>query len=289
MSKKILAVILLILAGTAYLLLKPGNRIHYELPEWKAPAKEKVTRISWGKAEQAELRLEEGEWVLGTPARRADSGKVDDLLAALEAMHPTDMVSQSGYYAAYELEEGARTAVTVTTSGGTAAFQFGMKASSSQGTYALLPGEKGVLLITGDWNSLLPADPGELRDKSVLTFDSGKVDILELTAIGESRKIVYSRQDDGTWLKNGENFMDKENLESKIASLASLKCQSFVTGPPPAGDPLWKALLSVGGEETGFTVWEERDGSYLCGSTLAEDLFLVPSYTINGLSDLLGD
>ena len=184
MNKKIAAVLLILLAGTAYLLIKPGNRIHYELPDWKAPAKEQVTRISWGSKEQTELRQEEGEWVLGTPSRRADSKKVNDLLTALEEMHPTDLVSQSGYYAGYDLEEGSRTAVTVTTSGGTAEFQFGRKASS-QGTYALLPGEKGVLLITGDWNSLLPADPGELRDKSVLTFDSGKAEILELTDLGK--------------------------------------------------------------------------------------------------------
>lgn len=287
MNRKLLIPGVLILAGIVYLLAKPGDRIHYDLPEWKAPDRGKISRISYGKGEKTDLRLEEGQWVVGAPARRADGEKVEKILDALENLKPTDLVSRSGYYDSFLLGETARTEVSVTDGEGTGEFSFGKRASSSQGTYALLPGEEAVLIITGDWNALLPADPGELRDRTVLTFGAAGLNILELTDRDSGKKLVFSKDGEGNWLKNGEIYGDGEGLTKKISSLSGIKCRSFVSDPLPEGPPRWKALLSVEGRETDFSVWGERDGSFLCSSSQSEDPFLLPSHTLDGLSELL--
>jgi len=288
MKKEWIIIGALILLGVVYLVFKPDGRVKYEIPQWDGPEKSEITDIYYGSGEEKHLRIEDEQWVVGEPARNLKEGKGESILNALMRLRATDLVSQAEVYENYDLDDSHAVKVRVLAGDKEYSFRFGKKASISHGTYGLLPGDKGVFILTDDWNSLLPEDPNELRDKKVLSFDSTAIDRFLIRSVTEDRKVEF-KKNDGQWELDGQAYEDADTLEMRLSVLGNLNCQTYMDSGTYTGDGQWEILLSGGSDEWSLQIYEEKDNSYICRSSQSEDAFTISAYQLRNTLSLLDE
>ena len=284
MRRKPFILIAVIVLMVAYLFARPAKHLNYDLPVWDAPEKDKITEISYGGKEKVSLVKKDNNWFLGD-SKKADSGKINIILDGIKKLEVTDLVSDSQVYKQFGLDDGEKTSVCVSTGDRSWEFQFGNKSGTGTRSYGMFSSDKGIYLITGDWNKLLPEDPTELYDKSVLSFDRDGINRLVLKDnVLKSLKTFEKRDDE--WTEDGEPLSDSIKLEEVITTLSNFKCQGFADGRTMAESPHWELSLSSGDEDSRVSVWDDKDGKFLCRSSQSDDLFFVSPAALKDIEDL---
>ncbi len=284
MKKEFIIVGAVILLGILYLAFRPDGKVRYKLPSWKAPERGDITDIYYGDDEAHHLRKSGDQWVMGDPERPVMASKEDKLMTGIEELAVTDLVSRAGLYENYQLEEGKAVKVRIATEKGEQVFLFGKKASTGHGTYGMFPGDDKVYLLTGDWNSLLPEKPGDLRDKTVLSFDADSLTEIRLSH-GE-KDILLTRGDSG-WMEGDTPFGKSEELGSKIRTLSSLSCREYLPDFLTTLSPEWKIEMKSGEETMTLSVFLKDDEGYICKSSRGEDFFRLSEYQMKDILDFM--
>ncbi len=284
MRRKSLILIAVIVLLVVYLFARPAEHLNYDLPVWDAPEKDKITKISYGGKETVSLVKKDDKWFL-EGSRKADSGKINTILNGIKKLEATDLVSDSQVYKQYGLDDDEKTSVCVTAGDRSWEFQFGNKSGTGTRSYGMFGSDKGIYLITGDWNKLLPDDPAELRDKFVLSFDRDGINRMVLKDNVLKSSKTFEKKDD-KWFEDGEPLKDSAKLEGVITTLSNFKCQSFADGRTMAESPHWELSLSSGDENSRVSVWDDKDGKFLCRSSQSDDLFFVSPAALKEIEGL---
>ncbi len=266
-----------IVALALYLSLRTTDRTHYELPDLKPLDSADITSISIKGADHSiELKKESGKWLIYPEKYPADSSKVEPMIDAVKDLKVTALVSDSeNSYQRYDLGPEKGISVAAGSGGKTLrAFDIGKTAPSSRHTFVKLKDDANVYHARGNFRSPFETPVDELRDKTVLAFESGAVNQIEITRGSQTRKLdlkaapaapdaaapgektpkaegqmqAPARDDKMAWQDETGAAADEGAVKKLLDEAALLKCREFIDGKTKADltDPIYTLKLQAG-------------------------------------------
>jgi hypothetical protein len=267
-----------------------------------------VDRILFAEADdQVELRLRDGDWVIGE-AEYPASGTVADLVEALTALETVDVVSARGRFADYGVgdDEGRRIRVF---SGSTEplAVRLGAAAAAGDGVYGRLNAGREVVLLPRNIDDAFTLEVDQLRETAMVRIEEDEILQVEI-AIGDSRPILVVR---GAGTADGDGFAweveqltentapagdtgtddsldpDPADFRSLFQELDPLRAETFLTGAPEGDAFAVITVTRTDGETEEIRIYPaEESGDYPVTTRSSEYAFAVPQWRVRRL--LLG-
>ncbi|PIE61874.1 MAG: hypothetical protein CSA29_01120 [Desulfobacterales bacterium] len=242
MKKEYIILIALIIGLGAYLGLKKGDRIHYELPVPPAVDIEQIDRIELTKAQRTiTLNKSETGWTLTDQKFPADQTAVDNILDIVKELKLSALVSEAGDLIRYELDPP--NAVTLSAFAGEdekRVFTIGKTAPSFNHTYVMLDGDKRIYQADKSFRNHFDASVQDLRDKLIFEVKADTIKKITLAKDGKSAVFIKSppdadkKTDDAKasdWQSAEGSSIDKAALDNLLSSLSHLECSEFLTDP----------------------------------------------------------
>jgi uncharacterized protein DUF4340 len=264
-----------------------------------SPKRDKVFVVEADKIDELEIKSESGDhttlrrkgsdWEivqpLTAPPDQAAVSGITSNLASVEIQrlideNPTDLKE-------FGLAE-PRVEVAFKSNGQQRRLQLGQKTPSGTDVYAKLADDKKVFLISSYLDSTFNRGTFDLRDKSVLKLDREQIDLVELTASGQTTRL---EKKNGEWQiteppSGRAEFGAVDGLVSRVSSLQmksivpdSSDVKKYGLDKPAAtvrlGSGSSQATLLIGGPaETGSLYAKDlsRPAVFTVESTLLDDL-----------------
>ena len=248
-KKEYIILIALILALSLYLFLYKSDRTHYELPETRDIDRKDISKIELAKTDASILLEKKGDaWYIEPQGYPADADKVDKMLAVIENLTLTALVSESKSYNRYDLNVEKKITVRAWT-GDTLAreFEVGKTASSYRHTFVKLTDDHRVYHARENFRDKFDTAVDSLRDKAVLTFDPDEIQELKVTQNDESvvlRRMQVTEEASPDqeaqaqsppspalktiWQTDGGKQGDDSTLNTLLSTLSNLKCQKYI-------------------------------------------------------------
>jgi hypothetical protein len=301
MNREFLVLIAVILALAGYLVFRHTDRLHYRLPETGKVNAGEITRIEIVRSDGAlNLDRKDGAWTIGQQGWQADPEKVKGMLSALEGFKVTDLVSESGSYDRYELDNAKK--VQVRAFAGSRPeldLSVGKAASTGRHTYVMVPGDRKVYLAEGDLKSTFGVPASEIRNTLVLSFEPSEITAIRIEH--EGAVISLTRQDtsagktgkqaaEATWKNDKGESVDKVRADTLLAVLSKVYCEGFLDDSlkPSLKNPLYAVKLK-GRKEYTLSVYGQTEGKIPGLSSETSSPFAFPDYKLDGLEKAVQD
>ncbi len=304
----ILAVV--IIALVLYLMMHSTDRTHYDLPRLPEIAVDKISKIEVIKPDASyRLNHKEDQWVIDPQGYPADKTKASDMLNVIKNLNVTALVSDSGNYSRYKLDDAGKITVKVWT-GDTLSreFMIGKPATTYRHTHVLIGDDTGVYHAEGNFRSDFDLDVDELRDKRVLNFDPQTIRQIQLT---QGEKTVRLRQTAPSESTENEDKDASSNTQtgseaqavwqtavgkaakgtevsSLLSMLSHLKCESFMADRQKEDftDPVMTLSLKAGEEVYSLSVFNRDDADasdFPAVSSQNNDAFLLAEHQVDNM------
>lgn len=225
-KKEFIILIIVILVLSGYLYFKRTDRIHYTLPDLPSLQPEQITSIEITSAGNSiVLKRKDKSWYISGKDYPVDAKKAQAMLEMLNNLAITDLVSESGNYILYDLQDDKKVAVKAYE--GTKIvreFDIGKKAPSYRHTFVRLKGDDKVYQASGDLREEFDTTVADLRDKRVLTFDTSK--ITGITISEAKKKIVLSKEETPSETTNDQTQKEKKTVKWKDGSGKVVKSEA---------------------------------------------------------------
>jgi hypothetical protein len=169
------------------------------------------------------LTKADGNWTIQQPASyRADGNAVRAMLTALHNLRATDFASDApsdADLATYGLDAPPRQLLLTTADGTEVRLLVGKE--TDQGLY-LKTADRPTTFVVGKWASRdLSKGVGDLRDKTVLSFDPGAVTAIEVTHADGGHFALHSA--DGKWsLEGSDQAVNAAAVDGFVSALSRL-------------------------------------------------------------------
>lgn len=195
LKKEYLILLLIIVALSVYLYTRSKDQTHFELPRPAQADSQKINRLLITKnGRSIELNKKDDQWTIGPKAYVADSIKVKNMVKAAAELTITDLISESGNYERYDLNEKQK--INVQAFEGNAMvrnFDVGKGAPTNQHTFVLLADNSNVYHARGHLNTTFDHTVDELRDLTVLSFQ--KNDITSMVLQKGEQSLTIAKKD----------------------------------------------------------------------------------------------
>jgi hypothetical protein len=235
------------------------------------------------------------------PARAADAKRMDQIIADLRGLKAEKLVAEKP--SAAELEKFGlktpryRATVKVQKKDEKKpeewTYSFGNETEDKK-VYATLDKQDLVFLVQP---AVVQALQGDLRDKTVLSFDPNKVKSIKLSgwkkAVGSTYTLDLQRKAAKDWTaKTPADFeqLDSAQVETFVAGLADLKAEKFNAAPIEAKDKVLQIEITLDGEKMPRTLTigglDAKEKAYAAQSSQASgESFLVAQARFDKLLD----
>jgi hypothetical protein len=297
-KKEYIILVAVILALCLYLLLRKTDRVRYELPELPAVQKADVSKIEIAKKGAAIiLNRRNGNWNIGPQGYPADTAKVTNMLAIIENLTLTAMVSESRDYSRYQLDDEHK--ITVRAYIGerlTREFDVGKVAPSYRHTFVRLKGNEVVYHARENFRHTFETTVDDLRDKQVLAFD--KEEIQEIRIAKNGKPLVCTRsaasvtagqeppakssapKQELVWQSAEGERCDEKTLSRLLAVLSKLRCERYIENKEKEDftDPMYRIELK-GAQDYNLSIFPKAEGDekgYPAISSENDYPFLLP-------------
>jgi hypothetical protein len=298
LRKEYIILVLVIAALALYLALRREDRAHYTLPALPALAADDITRVQVTRdAHVLELTREGDRWVVGSSGYAADPKQVQEMLASIAGIVLTALVSESGNYALYELDDTHRISVKAWQGDQLRRhFDVGKVAPSFRHTFVKIHGSDRVYHAQDAFRHRFNTSADELRDKTVLAFNRKDIREVELLQ-GESRILLKAASDppEGAagkssaepqirWQAPDGRAADVNAVDALLNQLSHLTCEKFLPDKNPAEfkNPAFAVVLK-GPVEHRLSIFapfgpEDRDQPAL--SSVAPQPFILSEFQV---------
>jgi hypothetical protein len=231
-------VLLLVLLGLV------GYIYFYEMkrqaPSGTADQKQKVFTVEAAKIEQVDVKAASGDrtvlrkagdaWRIVEPLdAKADDGEVTGIVSNLASLEIQRVVEENAADLAQFGLAAPRIEVGFKAGGQAGASRLLLGDTNATGgeIYAKLPGSARVFLVSSFLQSTFNKGTFDLRDKTILSFDRGKVDSLEV--VTKDQRLAFAKAGDGWRLTSPVDARaDTGQVEGAIGSLQTLAMKSIV-------------------------------------------------------------
>jgi hypothetical protein len=264
--------------------------------------------------DQLELRLRDGEWVIGEAEYPATEG-VAEFLEEVAALEAADVVSARGSFADYGVgdDEGRRIRLF---SGSTEplAIHLGSDAAAGDGVYARLNGSREVVLLPRGIDEVFAVDPNELRETAMVRIGEEEIVQVEIAigadpaitvvrgeASSEAEGVAWEVEPVGGGGTAGEeaagdaagegaataDFFEPADFRSLFQELDPLRAETFLP-EPPGGDALAVVRITrTAGDVEEIRIYPpDDDGTFPVTARSSEYPFGIPQWRARRL--LLG-
>jgi len=245
-KKEYIILLAVIFALSLYLSLRRSDRLSYELPSLPAVAKTDISKIEIVKTGAAvALNKQNDNWNIGLQEYPADAAKIKDMLGIIEDLTLTAIVSESGDYSRYELDDEHKISVKAWSGESIKReFDIGKAAPSYRHTFVRLKGNDCVYHARENFRHTFDLGVEDLRDKQVLSFD--RADIQEIQIMKSGRSLVCTRlaypgagdqepasspKEQVVWENAEGGKCDTAKLNRMLAALSDLRCESYIDAP----------------------------------------------------------
>lgn len=249
----ILGIVILVLLF--YLVLKQGDKVHYEIPDLAALDKEDIRKVEISKkGKTIILKKKEKKWVIGEKNYPADEDKIKDILDTIAELSLSEMVSESKNYRPYELDDEKKIAVKAYQQDRVVReFEVGKQASTYGHTFVKIAKDDKVYHARKSFRNYFDRGIDDLRDKVVMKFDKEEISEIQVTSEGQeyrfSKKVTSEKpkpaegkekdkkkeeisppepEEKIQWLTGDGQEGDKVKLDSFINQLSDLRCDKFL-------------------------------------------------------------
>lgn len=213
-KKEYLILVLIVLGLSLYILFGRPEGTNYTLMSLPEIAEKKFSRIEIkGPDYTVLLQKEAGNWVVGEQGYPVEEQKIKRILDVLDDLQVTALVSESGNYSRYGLQDDKRIRVRAWSGGDLVRdFALGKLAPTRQHTFVTLSGEENVYHAPGSFSQYFQGKTASWRDKTVLAFDLEKVEKLKIYSDKKSLSLVRHKLEPEEHVANStENELVKKD------------------------------------------------------------------------------
>ena len=302
-----------IIALMIYLLLRNPDRIQYQIPELEPLTENQIQKIELDfSGKTITLEQADSRWLIQPQGYTADADKVKKIMSEITQLHLTDVISESGNYIKYGLDPDKKITVRIYDKKNLLrTFEIGKQAATYRHTFVKIKNDRRVFHAENSFRNDFERTVGGLRDKSVLQFEPGEIQELQLakgiqkiqltktiekvevtpeqaegskkppTEMSASAKTPAGDQQ--AWVTNEGIKAVKQEIESLLNDLSDLKCQDFVEGKSREdfSEPMFRVTLK-GAKEYTLSIFDkiqEKDDTYPAVSSESPYLFILTGYT----------
>jgi Domain of unknown function (DUF4340) len=307
----VLGVIIVLLM--AYLLVKRGDKLHYDIPKLSTLAVETLDKIEIVKPDGTiTLVQKDKKWLIAPKDYPMDETKVKNITDTVSQLALTDLVSKAKNYSRYHLhKEKAITVKAYQKEKIVRDFLLGKAAATYGHTFVKIKDNDNVYHAGGSFRNYFDVKIDDLRDKNIMKVDQNE--ITELTVTQEGKDYLFARkvksaqapaplkpdeskaetvappqkpEDEISWLLPDGQKGDKSKLDSLIGQFSNLTCQKYIQDKSKEEfkslPPLYVIKLK-GSKDFSLTLFnkiEEGDdkGNYPVISSESPYPFLLGSY-----------
>ena len=267
MSKKELTiiVILIVIFGGLYF-LRNRNKVSYKLPEPPKFQKEKIDeiKIEYGK-NKFDMVKKGDKWYLKKDGIPVKQGFVDNILDKCSNLKFTALVSTSGNYEIYDLDQKAVNLSLLQDGKSVVDLKVGKNSPTYSQTYVLFGKDQNVYQIDGNLRDKVKKIKEDIIDTRVLNFDADKVN-----------KIVfkYGKERFGFEKKNGKWYFlnrqeaNRDKVNEVVESLATLQgANVFPEMKGKIKEKPEKTITITTDKDIEFKCYGLKDKDFLCESS----------------------
>lgn len=302
----VLTVVIALLAG--YLYFHTADRTHYEVPQLPDISGVELDKLEIIKPGATVVLTKVGAgWQVTPQGYPAAADKVEAMLKAVKGLTLTTLVSESGEYARYDLQDDKKITVKAW-AGGTLSrrFDIGKTASSFRHTFVTLEGDPRVYHARENLRSPIDQDAASLHDKQVLAVAPESVASFEIRSGGSTAVVTRAAADPATeaagaqaaaepvWQDDAGRPLDSAKIKEMLATLTRLNCDSYIYERPATelGEPLYTLVLN-GAKTYTLSLFERAadnpDGPYPASSSENDYPFMLPQYRVEKIMLSLED
>ena len=306
------AVLAVIIAALGlYLFLRDTDRTTHTLPDLQALKAQDITRIEIGKADQTVvLTRSNDQWQVSPGDHPADQAKVERMLDVLADLDVTALVSETRNYARYELDDEHRIQVAAYRDGDIARkLGIGKAADTMRHTHVVLSDDPNVYHARGSFRNDFDQTVANLRDKTVLAFDSGDVKTftvesgeITLSVKKTERAPLEQREEDPAtaegeeaaptqWQTDDGRVLDDARVDRLLDSLSGLRCRTYLSdrSSDAFGEPAYRIRIEA--DETAwldiFAPQEETATEVPATSSLRADPFTLADFDVEPIEEFI--
>ena len=195
---------LVIIALSAYLVMHSSDRTQYQLPDIPQVAAKEISKLQITKGQASiVINKKDDKWYIAPEEFPADTGKVKDMLNALENLTLTALVSDSKNYNLYDLDEEKKINVKAWQGENLRRdVDLGKTASSFRHTFVRPAGDERVFHARGNFKNNFDFSVDDLRDKLVLALSPADIQLIRV--IKDQLTLTFSKSQAPVMVDNTE-------------------------------------------------------------------------------------
>ena len=248
-KKEYLILAVVIIALSAYLIMRSTDRTQYQLPEVVKVATGEISKLQITRDRvDVVITKQDEKWYIAPESWPADENKIKDMLKAIENLTLTALVSESRNYNLYDLDTAKK--ITVKAWQGDTLkrdVDVGKTASSFRHTFVKTAEDERVYHARGNFRDNFDVSKDDLRDKVVLTIDTAEIqqiqvvrDLQSLTlgktqvpvklegTASEKKAETMPESGQPVWQAADGRPVDEGVVKQILAEVANLRCQKFI-------------------------------------------------------------
>ena len=247
----------IIAALAAYLYQRSADRTHYTLPALPALAAADITKIQMTRgAKTVVLVRRDDRWRIEPPGYLVDPRLVDEMLDTLSGLSLTALVSESGNFTLYELDEDQKANVKAWQNDQLKRdIDVGKAAPSFRHTFVRIAGDDRVYHGRDNFSFRFRTRIEDLRDKTMLAFDRQEIKEIQI-AQGETRLTLVrapapaetppaGQSPPSAWQTSDGRPANDTAVETLLGAISNLQAEAFIEGRDKAsfGQPAYAVEL----------------------------------------------
>lgn len=236
--------------------------------------------------ERIEIVKEDGRWWITKPKRyRADTSKVEDLIAALsETLLENPVTDDPGKYSTYRVDKDADY-IELHMGDATKRIYTGKRGPRYSLVYIRPEGDKRVYLVRSRFVDRMPRGVADFRDKTIWAM---RADSIKEVQWQKGKKYLHILKKDGRWQRiekdKKKTSIDEQVVKDYLQGISSLHASGFLPEDRLPDDAIEEGYIKVieEGREHTLKLYKKKDAEeyYL----LKEDIpYRISRYTKDAL------
>lgn len=308
--KEYVGLAVVIVALVLYLVLRDGDRTHYELPDLPAVERPEIDRLEIVQPADTLALARRGDgWVIEPRGYPVATAKIDEMLGAVADLTPTSLVSESENYRQYDLDDDKKILVEAFGDGGTLRrFEVGKAASTYRHTFVRLEGDPRVYQARENIRRIFEAKVDQLRDRNVFAVERESVagiaasDSSGSLALTKTARTLEPAEEGAppatvtAWITPDSLEADGAVVDQVLGRITSLQADGFPgeeTTKAQLGDPRYTLVVSAAASDTLRIYGEHGDAKYLAASSRYPFPYLLSEWKVKQIrkspAELMGE
>lgn len=270
-----------------YLVIQSTGKINYHIPVFEN-LEEEINQIEIVKlSETYKLFSNNGKWKFSSDNLRVEPTKIAEMISFIVNPEIIDMVSDTGNFLNYGLEDGRSITVsawTDTENINTPVRKLILGSINSTGnfTYIRIPENNNVYTVSGDLNSLFGLTKNELLDKRVTNFDISDIERITFSFIDAKYILIKSVGEDNKdiWTTTNGTPVQIEILEQNLRYLSNSRFNSYIKSNNFNNtNVLFNIELSGDNLKESFSILEKYETEFISNSSFTNKYFFLSENT----------